>query len=78
VSRENAQTKARRYLGEHRLVVEHCDANLVRATCRGSGAVYDVGWTPALGWSCSCPALGRCAHLLALQGVTVRTAEGEK
>ena len=28
--------------------------------------------TPESGWTCSCPALGRCAHVLALQAVTVR------
>ena len=77
MSRENVQAKAFRYLCEHRLVVEHCDANLVRATCRGSGALYDCGWTPAFGWSCSCEARGRCCHLLALMSVTVRSQGAE-
>jgi hypothetical protein len=75
--RENAESKSRRYLGEGRLIVEQVDANLVRATCRGSGAVYDVGWTAMFGWSCSCPAKGRCSHLLALQAVTVRDGAAE-
>jgi hypothetical protein len=70
--RESAQAKAVRYLAESRLTVEQVDKDLVRAVCRGSGAIYDVGWTPTLGWSCSCPAFGRCAHLLALMSVTVR------
>jgi hypothetical protein len=70
--RESAAAKSCRYLCEHRLVIESVNADLVRATCRGAGAVYDVGWTPALGWSCSCPAFGKCAHMLALQAVTVR------
>jgi hypothetical protein len=75
MSRENAQAKARRYLAEARLTVEQVDAELVRATCRGSGAVHDVGWTPEFGWSCSCPCPSRrCAHLIALQLVTVREA----
>lgn len=72
MTRENAASKSRRLLGEGRLIVERVDKDLVRATCRGSGAVYDVGWTLELGWSCSCPAIGRCSHLLALQAVTVR------
>jgi SWIM zinc finger len=70
--RESADVKAKRYLAEARLTVEQVDVNLVRATARGSGAVYDVGWTPEYGWSCSCPARGRCSHLLALMLVTVR------
>jgi uncharacterized Zn finger protein len=71
--RENAEYKARRYLGEGWLTVEQVSENLVRATCRGSGAIYDVGWTAKFGWSCSCPCLSRrCAHLLALQLITVR------
>jgi uncharacterized Zn finger protein len=70
--RENAHAKAARYLAEARLTVEQVNKDLVRATCRGSGAVYDVGWTSMFGWSCSCPAKGRCSHLLALMAVTVR------
>jgi hypothetical protein len=73
VSRENAHAKARRYLGEGRLIVVRVDADGIRATCRGSGAVYTVTWTPGEGWVCDCPALGPCAHLLALQAVTVRS-----
>ena len=70
--RESAASKAVRYLGEARLTVEQVDNDLIRAVCRGSGAIYDVGWTPAFGWSCSCPAKTRCAHMLALMAVTVR------
>ena len=65
--RESAAVKARRYLAEGRLVVRELDerAGTVRASCRGDGAVYGLG-RDARGWSCSCPAVGRCAHLLAL------------
>jgi hypothetical protein len=70
---ENALTKGQRYLTEARLTVDRVDETRVFATCRGDGAVYDVGWTAKVGWSCSCPALGRrCAHIRALQLVTVR------
>ena len=70
--RESASSKARRYLAEGRLTVEQVDGNLVRATCKGNGAIYSVGWTPSSGWSCPCPAVGQCAHLLALKLVVVR------
>jgi uncharacterized Zn finger protein len=72
VTRENSHAKGRRYLGEGRLTVLHVDNELVRASCKGAGAVYDCGWTPMFGWSCSCEARGRCSHLVALMSVTVR------
>jgi hypothetical protein len=75
MSRESAESKGRRYLNEARLIIESVNPDLVRATCRGSGCVYDVGWTPMFGWSCSCEARGRCSHLVALQLVTVRDTE---
>jgi hypothetical protein len=54
------------------LLIEHVGPDGVRATCRGSGAVYAVTWTRAEGWPCTCPAYRTCAHVLALQAVTVR------
>jgi hypothetical protein len=69
--RENAERKSRRYLAEGRLTIERVDGAGIRATCRGSGAVYRLGYQNAR-WFCDCPALGRCSHLLALQAVTVR------
>lgn len=67
MTREAAAVKGRRYLTEGRLVVRVLDerAGTVRATCRGDGTVYAVG-RDAGGWFCSCPARGRCAHLVAL------------
>lgn len=68
--------KSRRLLIEGRLTVEKVDINhgMVYATCKGdSGSVYQLGWDPnALEWRCSCPARSTCAHLRALQLVTVR------
>jgi hypothetical protein len=60
------EAKGRRYLLDGRLVVELVDQGRVLARCRGSGAVYRL---EAAGgeWSCSCPALRRCAHLVALE-----------
>ena len=68
--RESAEAKGRRYLIEGRLIIRSIDSETIRATCRGSGEEYEVGFDPG-GWWCSCPALGRCCHLLALQLVTL-------
>jgi hypothetical protein len=67
--RENAAAKARRYLSEGRLIVERVDRHGVVATCRGDGALHRCRWEPSTGWWCSCPARGRCSHLLALGAV---------
>jgi hypothetical protein len=64
MTRETTESKARRYLTEARLIVT--------ATCRGQGEQYDLGHDPARGWWCDCPARRSCAHLIALQSVTVR------
>ena len=69
--RENAEARGRRYLGEGRLPVLHVASNVVRATCRGSGEVHTVVWTDGGGWRCTCPALTRCSHIVALQLVVV-------
>lgn len=74
--RESVDSKGRRYLGEGRLTVQHVDAALVRATCRGGGAIYVLGWSGE-GWWCGCPARGRCAHLAALELVVVRGGAAE-
>lgn len=71
MARESVEEKGRRYVAEGRLVVLAVDARIVRASCRGGGAVYDVGFDGEA-WSCSCPALRRCSHLVATQLVTVR------
>jgi hypothetical protein len=70
--RENAREKARRYLGEGRLVVRSVDAAQIDATCRGGGETYRLGHDAAGGWWCSCEARGTCSHLHALQLVTNR------
>jgi hypothetical protein len=70
--RENAELKGRRYLVEARLLVTLVDQDRVEARCRGdSGEVYRLGLEPTGRWWCSCPALGRCAHLVGLKLVTV-------
>lgn len=72
--RENAQAKGRRYLVEGRLVLTEIRPGLIRATCRGAGHVYSLGWTQGGGWRCDCAAKSACSHLHALKTVTV-TAE---
>lgn len=73
MTREASDVKARRYLCEARLTVVLVNADTVRATCRGTGEVYQLGHEPGRGWWCECPARRDCcAHLLALQAVTVR------
>jgi hypothetical protein len=74
--RESVERKAERYLAERRLTIDVVSAGLIAATCRSDGVAYSVGWTPSAGWTCSCPARGRCAHLLALKLVAVRS-EGQ-
>jgi uncharacterized Zn finger protein len=75
--RENAETKARRYLGEGRLDVQRVEHDLVVARCLGDeGDSYHLRWDQERRrWSCSCPAFGpRCAHVLALARVTRKPA----
>jgi hypothetical protein len=67
--RQNAQAKGRRYLTEGRLVITHADGDRVRATCRGDGCVYELE-VKGEDRACTCPAMGRCAHLIALGSVT--------
>jgi hypothetical protein len=71
--RENAESKARRYLTEGRVRIVACDeaAGTIVAEVRGSGTVYAAGHGPK-GWSCDCPAKSKnCAHVLALRLITV-------
>jgi uncharacterized Zn finger protein len=65
-SRESAEAKGRRYLVEGRLRIHTVDGASVIASCRGSGEVHWQRSGPTTGWHCSCPARGRCAHLIAL------------
>lgn len=69
MARESIHVKACRYLAEGRVVVGLVDRGRVVACVRGSGAIYEVHHDRDLWW-CTCPARGRCAHLLAVQLVT--------
>lgn len=69
--REDAHVKGRRYVLEGRLIVRSAGPEGIRAICRGQGEWYRLGFERG-GWYCNCPALTRCAHLVALQLVCVR------
>jgi uncharacterized Zn finger protein len=69
--RENVDTKAKRYLVEARILVEHVDSTTVRARVRGGDGFYEVTGDDT-GWRCSCPAQRTCCHLIATMLVTVR------
>jgi uncharacterized Zn finger protein len=71
VSRETVVEKAHRYLVAGRLIVTHVAEGQIRATCRGSGDLYELGFERGV-WSCSCPARSQCSHLVALGLVTVQ------
>jgi hypothetical protein len=71
--RENAESKARRYLAEGRVRIIACDeaASTIVAEVRGTGAIYAAGHGPK-GWACECDARSNaCAHILALKLVSV-------
>lgn len=72
MARENAQHKGRRYLTEGRLTVTRVDGDDIRSLCKGQGEIHTQAHIGAGRWECSCPARGLCAHLVALQLVTVQ------
>ena len=73
--REAAPAKARRYLTEGRVQLVRVTESNALAKVRGDGAVHTVIANPKF-WSCSCPAKGRCAHLLAV-GLVVAVGRPE-
>jgi uncharacterized Zn finger protein len=75
MSRESPEQKAARYLAEGRVVISTAGPGYVDATVRGDGEVYKVGYRRG-SWFCSCPARGRCAHLLAVGLVTAPSSGG--
>jgi uncharacterized Zn finger protein len=87
VSRGSAEEKGRKLLAEGRLTVRFRSSEEngslaavfpIVAECRGdSGVVYTLGFdTRSHEWHCTCPARGRCSHLVALQLVTLEPRPG--
>jgi uncharacterized Zn finger protein len=72
VTRESAETKARRYLTEGRITIVRVAGDDVRALARGDGVIYRLGHHVRRGWWCECPARADCCHLRALRLVTIR------
>ena len=70
--RESAAVKAGRYLVEGRVVVELAAPGVFSATVRGAGDVHLVEFGRG-GWSCTCPARGLCAHLVAAHRIAAPT-----
>jgi len=68
--RENAAVKAHRYLTEGRVVLLTVTTDTVAGVVRGDAALHRVDYGVRRGWRCSCPAVGRCSHLLAVGLVT--------
>jgi uncharacterized Zn finger protein len=70
--REDARTRARRLLAERRVMIHRVSPTSVLAQVRGdSGELREVRWDPRRGCSCSCPAIGFCAHGHAVASVVV-------
>jgi len=64
--------KATRLRCDGRLQVLFATDQLVQARVRGDHGVYDTRWSRLQGWSCTCPAYGRCSHQEAVASVTMR------
>jgi uncharacterized Zn finger protein len=70
--RQNAAAKARRLLTERRVMIVRVLPTSALAYVRGdSGELREVSWDPRRGWSCTCPAVGFCAHGPAVASVVV-------
>jgi hypothetical protein len=68
--RENAEAKAKRYLGEARVIVVSVSDDRVLARVRGDGSVWLVMFKGGV-WFCPCPArTDQCSHLRAVRLVT--------
>jgi hypothetical protein len=77
--REDAASKARRYVCEGRLIIRLVSAEEIRAQARGDGALYELGFMAGRGWWCTCPAVtDQCSHLRGLRLVTVRGGGGHR
>ncbi len=48
------------------MIIASVVRNTVAASVRGDGVVHQVRHDSTRGWTCTCPAMGRCSHLLAV------------
>jgi len=63
---EDATAKSHALVGEGRLNVTSVTPDRIAGHCFDDGQTYFLQWSGPGGWRCTCPARGRCAHLLAL------------
>lgn len=66
--RENAASKAARYLTEGRVILTEVSKGKVAASVRGEGAIYHAGFSGE--WYCSCPAVRDCCHIRAVRRIS--------
>lgn len=73
----SVEVKARGYLRDGRVRLELVvPTDEVRALVAGTAEhPYLVRWRPRAGWRCTCPAVRRCAHILAV-ALVVRPGQG--
>lgn len=70
MTREPAAVKGGRLLVEGRVLLERVDDRQARAVVLGDTDRHVVEWTPAAGWSCSCPCrTPGCSHLSAVRRI---------
>ena len=68
--REDAESKAKRYLSEGRIIIVRVSDDRLLARVRGDGSVWLVMFEGGV-WSCPCPArTDQCSHLRAVRLVT--------
>lgn len=70
---ESLGDKARRLLAEGRITVLRRVGDLVEAECQGDTGTYRLSHFPDRPgvWTCTCPAMGRCSHVAALELVII-------
>jgi uncharacterized Zn finger protein len=73
--RELVAEKARRYLGEGRVIVTDAGPGHVTASVRGDGAMWWVAYD-AGEWACTCPNRTTCVHRRAVRLITAPDLEG--
>lgn len=60
-------------------MIVHASPTSVLAVVRGdSGSLREVRWDPRRGFSCSCPAIGQCAHGFAVASVVLVPGNAER
>jgi hypothetical protein len=69
MTRDNARAKALRILAEGRVTIKRVNPSGVVALVRGDSAAFYIVTHDGARWRCSCEAIGRCSHGIAVQMV---------